>query len=147
MFVMLAADGISKESKWPDLLVVKLSTVLSLLSLLKAVEGSWHCVACWHGHASPDCQLQKFHFRIKRSYGRKNVAGTPETEPPCIHLDCTILGYPVPGHTVLITPIGPTTASMTVSHASVQHPLGSSCDVFALQASKRDRTKVDGDIN
>ena len=104
--LMLAADGISKESKRPDLLVLKLSAVLSLLGLLEAVEGSWHCVACRRGRASPDCRPQKFHFGIKRSCGRKNVAGAPETEPPCIHLDCAVLGYPVSGRAVLITPIG-----------------------------------------
>ena len=65
MFVMMAAESISEESKQPDLLVLKLSAVLSLLSLLKAVEGSWHCVACQHSHASPDCQLQKFHPGFK----------------------------------------------------------------------------------
>ena len=42
-----------------------------------------------------------------------------------MHLDCAVLGYSVPGRAVLITPVGPTTASTTVSHASVRGCLGS----------------------
>ena len=40
----VAAEGISDEKKRPDLLVLKLSAVLSRLGLLESVEASCHCV-------------------------------------------------------------------------------------------------------
>ena len=54
--VYVAAEGISKESKRPDLLVVKPSAVLSLLDLLEAVEGSWYCAV-----DAQTVEPQKFH--------------------------------------------------------------------------------------
>ena len=87
----------------------KPSAVLRRLGLLEAVEGSRHCVACRPRRASPDCQPQNVHPGIKRSCGRKNV-GAPETEPPCMHLDCAVLGYPEPSCAMLI-------GCTTISHA------------------------------
>ena len=58
--VYVAAEGISKESKRPDLLVLKPPAVLSLLDLLEAVdtaEGSPR--RSWR---SPDWQPQKLHL-------------------------------------------------------------------------------------
>ena len=40
----VAAESISDEKKWPDLLAVELSAVLSRLGLLESVEASRHCV-------------------------------------------------------------------------------------------------------
>ena len=60
MFVMMAAEGISEESKRPDLLVLKPSAVLSLLGLLEAVEGSRRARRSGLSRASPDWQPQKF---------------------------------------------------------------------------------------
>ena len=61
----VAAEGISKESKRPDLLVVKPSAVLSLLGLLEAVEGSCNARRSGLSRASPDWQPQKFHPGLK----------------------------------------------------------------------------------
>ena len=58
-------------------------------------------------------KVKKLH---QKSCGRKNSAGAPETEPPCMHRSELLPGYPAPGRAVLTTPI----ASMTVSHASVR---------------------------
>ena len=52
----------------------------------------------------------------------ENSAGALQSAPPCMHLDCAVLGYSVPGHAVPTTPIEPMTASMNVSRASVRHP-------------------------
>ena len=52
----VAAESISDEKKRPDLLVVKPSAVLSLLDLLEAVEGSWHCAV-----NAQTVEPQKFH--------------------------------------------------------------------------------------
>ena len=115
----VAAESISDEKKRPDLLVVELSAVLSRLGLLEAVEGSRHCVACRSGRATGSDENNGSFIPTKRSFGRVSV-GAPETEPPCMHHTTAPSLATVPGRAVLVTPIGPTTDSTTISHASVR---------------------------
>ena len=70
--LMMAAESISEERKRPDLKVLKPSAVSSRLGLLKAVEGSRHCVAC------VQIVNRRSFIPIKRSFGRVSV-GAPET--------------------------------------------------------------------